>query len=49
MKYKNQQWDIDLQKITAERLNSRFILLRIIALVAAYVPTEQINPGIVKC
>ena len=47
MKYKNQQRNIDPQKISAERLNGRFALLRVIALVGAYKSTRQIIPGIV--
>ncbi len=38
---------IDPQKIKAEKLNGRFALLGIIALVGAYVTTGQIIPGIV--
>ena len=47
MKYKNQQRNIDPQKISAERLNGRFVLLGVIALVGAYISTGQIIPGIV--
>ena len=47
MKYKNQQRNIDPQKISAERLNGRFAILGIIALVGAYISTGQIIPGIV--
>ena len=39
--------NIDPQKITAEKLNGRFALLGVIALVGAYVTTGQIIPGIV--
>ena len=35
------------QKITAEKLNGRFALLGVIALVGAYVTTGQIIPGMV--
>ena len=38
---------IDLQKISAEKLNGRFALFGVIALAGAYVSTEQIIPGIV--
>ena len=38
---------IDPQKITAEKLNGRFALLGVIALVGAYVTTGQIIPGMV--
>ena len=47
MKNKNQQRNIDLQKISAERLNGRFVLFGVIALVGAYITTGQIIPGIV--
>ena len=47
MKYKNQQSNIDPQKISAERLNGRFALLGVIALVGAYISTGLIIPGIV--
>ena len=39
--------NIDPQKIVAEKLNGRFALLGVIALVGAYVTTGQIIPGIV--
>ena len=39
--------NIDPQKVTAEKLNGRFALLGVIALVGAYVTTGQIIPGIV--
>ena len=44
---KNQKRNIDLQKINAERLNGRFALLGVIALVGAYISSGQIIPGIV--
>ena len=47
MKYKNQQRNIDPQKISAERLNGRFPLLGVIALVGSYISNGQIIPGIV--
>ena len=47
MKYKNQQRNIDPQKISAERLNGIFAILGVIALVGAYKSTRQIIPGIV--
>ena len=47
MKNKNQKRNIDLQKISAERLNGRFALLGVIALVGAYISTRQIITGIV--
>ena len=43
----NSNRNIDPQKITAEKLNGRFALLGVIALVGAYVTTGQIIPGIV--
>ena len=39
--------NIDPQKITAEKLNGRFALLGVIALVGSYITTGQIIPGIV--
>ena len=39
--------NIDSQKIIAEKLNGRFALLGVIALVGAYVTTGQIIPGMV--
>ena len=39
--------NVDPQKITAEKLNGRFALLGVIALVGAYVTTGQIIPGMV--
>ena len=45
MKNKNKQRNIDPQKISAERLNGRFALLGVIALVGAYISTGQIIPG----
>ena len=47
MKSKNQQRNIDPQKISAESLNGRFALLGVIALVGAYISKGQIIPGIV--
>ena len=43
---KNQKKTIDPQKISAEKLNGRFALLGITALVGAYITTGQIIPGI---
>ena len=39
--------NIDPQKITAEKLNGRFALLGVIALIGSYVTTGQIIPGMV--
>ena len=44
---KDSKRNIDPQKISAERINGRFALLGVIALVGAYVTTGQIIPGIV--
>ena len=43
----NTKRNIDPQKITAEKLNGRFAVLGVIALVGAYITTGQIVPGIV--
>tara|TARA_Y100000589_G_scaffold330832_1_gene381809 strand:- start:442 stop:582 length:141 start_codon:yes stop_codon:yes gene_type:complete len=43
----NTNRNIDPQKIKAEKLNGRFALLGVIALVGAYVTTGQIIPGMV--
>ena len=43
----NSKRNIDPQKITAEKLNGRFALLGLIALVGAYITTGQIIPGMV--
>ncbi len=47
MENKNQKINIDPQKISAEKLNGRFALLGVIALVGAYISTEQIIHGVV--
>ena len=47
MKNKNQQRNIDPQKIIEERLNGRFARLGVIALVGAYISTGHIIPGMV--
>ena len=39
--------NIDPQKITAEKINGRFALLGIIALVGSYITTGQIIPGMI--
>ena len=44
---KHQTRNIDPQKIIAEKLNGRFALLGLSALVGAYITTGQIIPGIV--
>ena len=43
----NQKRNIDPQKISAEKLNGRFALLGVIALVGAYISTGQIIPVMV--
>tara|TARA_Y100001978_G_C23672727_1_gene424734 strand:- start:18 stop:158 length:141 start_codon:yes stop_codon:yes gene_type:complete len=43
----NTSRNIDPQKVKAEKLNGRFALLGVIALVGAYATTGQIIPGIV--
>ena len=47
METQNQKRNIDPQKTSAEKLNGRFALLGVIALLGAYISTGQIIPGIV--
>ena len=47
MENKNQKRNIDPQKISAEKLNGRFALVGVIALLGAYISTGQIVPGII--
>ena len=47
MENKNQKRNIDPQKASAEKLNGRFALVGVIALVGAYITTGQIVPGII--
>ncbi len=47
MENKNQKRNIDPQKKSAEKLNGRFALVGVIALVGAYITTGQIVPGII--
>ena len=47
MESKNQKRNIDPQKKSAEKLNGRFALVGVIALVGAYISTGQIVPGII--
>ena len=47
MENTNQKRNIDPQKISAEKLNGRFALIGLIALVGAYISTGQIVPGII--
>ena len=47
MENKNQKRNIDPQKTNAEKLNGRFALFGVIALVGAYITTGQIVPGII--
>ena len=42
-----QKRNIDPQKISAEKLNGRFALVGLIALVGAYISTGQIVPGVI--
>ena len=44
---KIQRRNIDPQKKNAEKLNGRFALVGVIALVGAYISTGQIVPGII--
>ena len=44
---KIQRRNIDPQKTSAEKLNGRFALVGVIALVGAYITTGQIVPGII--
>ena len=39
--------NIDPQKITAEKINGRFALLGVVALLGAYISTGQIVPGMI--
>jgi len=49
MKNQNQEQsrNIDPQKTKAEKLNGRFALVGLIALIGAYVTTGQIVPGVI--
>ena len=47
MENKNQKRNIDPQKTSAEKLNGRFALVGVIALVGAYITTGEIVPGII--
>ena len=47
MENNNQKRNIDPQKVSAEKLNGRFALLGIVALVGAYISSGQIVPGII--
>ena len=47
MENKNQERNIDPQKTNAEKLNGRFALVGVIALVGAYITTGQIVPGMI--
>ena len=47
MENKNLKRNIDTQKTSAEKLNGRFALVGVIALVGAYITTGQIVPGII--
>ena len=47
MENSNKKRNIDPQKISAEKINGRFALLGVVALVGAYISTGQIIPGMV--
>ena len=47
MENNNTKRNIDPQKTSAEKLNGRFALVGVIALVGAYISTGQIVPGII--
>ena len=47
MENKNQKRNIDPQKTGAEKLNGRFALVGVIALLGAYITTGQIVPGVI--
>ena len=47
MENKYQKRNIDPQKTSAEKLNGRFALVGVIAMIGAYVTTGQIVPGII--
>jgi len=43
----NKSRNIDPQKTKAEKLNGRFAIVGLIALVGAYITTGQIVPGVI--
>ena len=43
----NNKRNIDPQKTKAEKLNGRFALVGLVALVGAYITTGQIVPGVI--
>ena len=47
MEKTNQKRNIDPQKVSAEKLNGRFALIGLIALIGAYISTGQIVPGVI--
>ena len=47
MENQNKSRNIDPQKNKAEKLNGRFALVGLIALVGAYITTGQIVPGVI--
>ena len=47
MENKKQIRNVDPQKTSAEKLNGRFALVGVIALLGAYITTGQIVPGII--
>ena len=47
MENNNFNRNIDPQKVSAEKINGRFALIGVIALIGAYISTGQIVPGII--
>ena len=47
MENQNQSRNIDSQKTSAEKINGRFALVDVIAMVGAYITSGQIIPGII--
>jgi len=47
MQNQNQSRNVDPQKTKAEKLNGRFAVLGLIALVGAYITTGLIVPGVI--
>ena len=47
MENSNQKRNIDPLKVSAEKLNGRFALVGVIALIGAYISSGQIVPGII--
>ena len=47
MENQNKTRNVDPQKTKAEKLNGRFALVGLVALVGAYITTGQIVPGVI--